>query len=99
MVDGGETVQVLEIDMFNVHDHDVACEHGGDHGGWGRGRPGHAQGDDSGGGMTKTLHYSESRLARRRIIDKSKENRKQKDKKTWADLSAPAAARRRIAEE
>ena len=98
-MDGGETVQVLEIDMFKVHGHDGGCERGGDHGGWGRGRPGHVHREDSGGGMTKTLHYSESRLARRRIIDKSKENRKQKDKKTWAALSAPAAARRRIAEE
>ena len=78
-MDGGQTVQVLEIDMFNVHGHDGGC--GGDHGGWGRGRPGHIHGDDSGGGITKTLHYSEP-LARRRIINKSKANRKQKDKKT-----------------
>ena len=57
-MDGGETVQVLEIDMFNVHVHDGGCERGCDHGGLGRGRPGHVHGDDSGGGMTKTLHYS-----------------------------------------
>ena len=65
-MDGGETVQVLEIDMFNVHGHDGGC--GGDHGGWGRGRPGHAQGDDSGGGMTKTLHYRDGNLYYSRII-------------------------------
>ena len=79
--------------MFNVHGHDGGC--GGDHGGWGRGRPGHAQGDDSGGGITKILHYSESRRTRRRITKATGTE----NKKTWAALSAPAAARRRIAEE